>query len=77
MTITVRDNIADNGGPAFAVDDTITVTIKVTNDETDDAAVVNKEPIFTEGPSTTREVAEEHSGGYEHRFTGPGGSDGC
>ena len=36
----------------------ITVTIDVMNVEADDTAVANKEPVFTEGPSTTRMVDE-------------------
>ena len=58
VIITVRDNIANNGGSRFAVDDEITVIITVTNDPTDDDAVVNSAPVFGDGPSTTRSVPE-------------------
>ena len=60
VIIRVRDNIANNGGSARAIDDEITVIIMVTNvSVTDgDTEVANKEPVFTEGTSTTRVVNE-------------------
>ena len=60
VTITVRDGrVNDNDGrPASAIDDEITVIINVGNDETDDDAVTNREPVFGAGPSTTRSVPE-------------------
>ena len=47
-------------GVAGPLTDTITVTINVRNVSVanGDTAVANSEPVFTEGPSTTREVAE-------------------
>ena len=42
--------------PAISPMDEITVTINVT--DVSELAEANREPAFTEGPSTTREVAE-------------------
>ena len=45
VIITVRDNIANNGGSRFAVDDEITVIITVTDDTTE-IAPTNSAPVF-------------------------------
>ena len=60
VIITVRDNIANNGGSRFAVDDEITVTIIVEDVSVadGDTAVVNSAPFF-EGPRATRQVGED------------------
>ena len=60
VTITVRDNIANNGGSAFAIDDEITVRINVMNVSVTagDTEVANSAPRFDAGPSATREVLE-------------------
>ena len=60
VIITVRDNIANNGGSRFAVDDEITVTIIVEDVSVadGDTAVVNSAPFFNDRRSTTREVFE-------------------
>ena len=59
VIITVRDNIANNGGSRFAVDDEITVIITVTDDTTE-IEPTNSAPVFvTDGTSTTRSVAED------------------
>ena len=57
VTIRVRDNIANNGGSAFAIDDEITVRINVTNVSVanGDTEVANSAPRFDAGPSATRE----------------------
>ena len=83
MTITVRDNIANNGGSAFAIDDEITVTITVTNVSVanGDTEVANSAPRFNAGPSTTLEVPESimakeniacpvYSYGFKPRYDG-------
>ena len=53
VTVTARDT----DGPLRG---TITVTINVTDVSVanGDTAVANREPVFNDGPSTTREVAE-------------------
>ena len=58
VIIRVRDNIANNGGSARAIDDEITVIIMVTDVSVGDTEVANKEPVFNDGTSTTRVVNE-------------------
>ena len=65
VIITVRDNIANNGGSAFAIDDEITVTINVTDVSVTagDTEVANSAPRFNAGPSATFEVPEDAEAG--------------
>ena len=60
VIITVRDNIANNGGSARAVDDEITVIIRVTNVSVARWRHSSSEQCtsFPDGTSTTREVDE-------------------
>ena len=60
VTVTVKDGKDAEGNVDTAADDTIRVTINVRNVSVanGDTEVANSEPVFTEGPSTTREVAE-------------------
>ena len=65
----------DGVGP---LSDRITVTINVEeclSNADGDTAVANSAPAFNDGPSTTREVAENTAADMEHRC--PGGSEGC
>ena len=55
------------------MDRQITVTINVT--DVSELAEANREPVFNDGPSTTREVAENTAVKDKHRC--PGGSEGC
>ena len=72
VIITVRDNIANNGGRAREADDEITVIITVTNVTVanGDIEVANSEPEFDEGTSTTRSVPENTPKGMNINTSG-------
>ena len=67
--MSVRDSKDDEGNPDTTTDNTIAVTILVT--EVTEVTEVNEAPVFPSA-TATRTILGEHARGREHRRTGGG-----